>query len=190
MIVIRSKSGTAWTLVPVLESEKVAIAALSSLLKVGDKLSYDGMRRIGPDKKIPLLTFYLGGVREKVSVTTGSVTIIQSVNVGGTVFEISGATDEDHREVLEMRNACFYGSGELVFLREDTFDGEQALVVTPMFCKVCGEEIADLASVEWATCGACALKCEHTFVFNIREELESYPTSQCCIAAKITSKST
>jgi hypothetical protein len=124
-------------------------------LKPGDKISYGGRKTDVEDDRFCDVYLHVGGHDEEKRETKG---FIRTVNVGGITLVLRGTTEEDKREVVQIRNMCFWGSGGLIFIRETRIDCKKAIVTTGKYCKHCGAGMINLTECEWNTCDACSEK--------------------------------
>lgn len=163
MKIIRDKQLATLTLVPEADEEQV-IASIAAMLKPEDKLSYGGRGRDSGDEKFCTVHLHAGGHKELRTETTGNVTVHRTVHVDGVELILQGTTEEDKHEVGRIRDTCYFGSGDLIFLGETEVDGKKAIVITGLRCKHCGAGMIRYSDCEWRTCAVCAAKCEHNYV--------------------------
>ncbi len=129
----------------------------------GNKLDYGG-RKTNPDNSMSL-DFYFGAKeKEVVRRLSECCIIIDTVHVGGIHLRLKGIENQDQNNVRALRDSCYFGSGELTFLRGTEIDGSKAIIVVAGYCKVCGGKITDSGSCEYRVCKKCADKCNHQYV--------------------------
>lgn len=164
MKIIRNDQLATLTIVPIRASEERVIISIIEMLAPGDHLSYGGRGPDGGDDKFCVVYLYAGARREIQKKVENGITITQSVHVGGIKLTLCGTTEEDKYEVGHIRDACYFGSGGLIFLGKAEIDGKGALVVTVRRCEQCGAGMINFNDCEWGICDACAAKCEHGYV--------------------------
>ncbi|MDD5290111.1 MAG: hypothetical protein PHT40_02865 [Patescibacteria group bacterium] len=160
-IVRDEKSGT-FTFVPDKRSEKRILASIIKILKPGDKIFYDG--RDEDRDGFPRLFFYAGAQKKEKVEKGNGWTSISIACIGGIKLTLSGNTKEDRREVSQIRDACFFGRGELIFIGETVVDEKKAIKVTVRHCKLCKANMINRVACEWGICDACAAKCQHRYI--------------------------
>ena len=112
----------------------------------------------------PSIFMLVGVSEEERSDTSGNVTVHRTVHVDSVKLILIGTTEEDKHEVGRIRDACYFGSGGLIFIGETEVDGKKAIITTAKRCKHCGSGMIRYFDCERSTCDACAAKCEHNYV--------------------------
>lgn len=164
MRIIRNMDLATLTFVPVELGEEEVLAAIAVTLQPEDKLIYCGRDDDGDDGRFYILYLHAGGQAESKITFKGGLTIESTERVGGVKLTLVGTTEEDKREIVSIRDTCFFGSGGLVFLGETEVDGKKAMIFTARRCKHCNAGMLRFGACEWGVCDACAAQCEHTYV--------------------------
>lgn len=81
----------------------------------------------------------------------------------GFELVVRGSAEDDRKAIGALRDALFYGSGELIFLGATSGNGAPTAVLTAAYCKLCGMTMIDRISCEWSTCNGCAARCAHEY---------------------------
>jgi len=143
MRIIRNDVLFNYILSPLKLEERQDIGFIISNFKPGDKIRYGG-RESKNDEEIYSIYFEINDANKK--------------------FILIGNTEEDKNEIKEIRNACFFGSGSLIYLGKTDFCGEESIIITLAYCKLCNKQIIDFSECNGLVCNSCADKCEHKYV--------------------------
>lgn len=162
MQIIRNKEAATLTFVPVEQGEAEVLNSIIAIAKPEDKMSYGG--RGGGKNGEPFVVYlHIGSRREAVVKKSGNVTIHSHEEIGGIKLELRGSGEDNDQEVRCIRDTCFFGAGNPIFLGTAEVDGKTAIVITMKRCKLCNSPMISMVSCEWRTCDACAAKCEHEY---------------------------
>lgn len=153
MRIIKDEVSATLTFVPVEQDEEQTLISIAQILKPGAKMSYGGRDRdCGSDKFSVVILHAKSTVKGAKKAKREEVELI-----------LRGSTEDDKYAVNGIRNTCFFGSGELIFISTIDVEGKKAIVVTAMHCKICGKPMIDSTSCECKTCKDCSAKCHHKY---------------------------
>lgn len=162
MRIVPGREHATLLLVAVSAEEEAVIGMVSESITRGDKIDYLG-REKDSDSRFVKLRFNAGGVREQKSEVIGTTTFAREVSTGGVDFMLCGTKESDKREIGNIRDACFFGSGGLIFLGRTSFEELPAMLVTLALCKSCGGPMVEMVECEWGICNSCSVKCAHDY---------------------------
>ena len=142
-----------FTLMPVTDEEKMAIAWMAQNMSRGDRLHHAGRERFDSDKFVNV-HWNLGGKQVEVVEKSPESTVYSSKYEGGVKFILRGTREEDKYHCNRIGDTGYFFSGGFVFLKVTDVDGVKSVVITAKLCH-CGAPMIGVAALKRKICDAC-----------------------------------